>query len=79
MFLIGCSRLITAVVDTAVSFNRVFVFSFLLVVVAWMRQHASALLSFLLPNEILMYSCAKYAFAWLLRAGHRPGRHRRVV
>ena len=79
MFLIGCSRLITALADTTVSFNRVFVFGFLLVVVAWMRQHASALLLFLLPNEMLIYSCAKYAFAWLLRADHRPGRHRRVV
>ena len=79
MLLLGCSRLITALVDTAVSFSRVFEFSFLLAVVAWMRQHAFALLSSLLLNVMLIYSCAIYAFAWLLAADCRSGRHRRVV
>ena len=74
-----CSRWTTALVDTAVSSSKVFVSRFLLAVVAWLRLNASALLSALLLNAMLIYNCAINAFALLLASDYPSDRHRCVV
>ena len=49
------------------SSNRAFAFSFEIAVDAWLRQYASALLSTLLLNTMLIYGCAIFALLCCLR------------